>query len=390
MQSLSSDRSPEKAQAPPTPIMPPSYGLMLPVSLAMGIGFGFALEKGRVFEPAVILDQMLFHRFQMLKMFLSAVATSVTVMTALRAIPGFARYVEHTRKHFFTAPQNLHSVVLGAGLLGVGMALGGSCPGSAIIQLGAGVRQGIFVVLGGLLAGGLYSYFQPILRPWITSNCPAPQNRTVDKMFKTSYTMMALPLAIALTAIVAGLEYYRPWYHDVGYSNVDEILPPHLSLASILAMKAWPPQIAGICVGLLQIPAIALLAVTLGSASSFATVAVNVLHCACPSIVNSSQYMTSLRSAWWQPIYLLGAFLGAYLSSNLSRSWGSVASFSPLTAFLAGFFLIGGARLAGGCTSGHGISGFAHLATVSFVAVPSMFGGAIATAFALNALRFGL
>jgi len=316
----------------------------------------------------------------------------VTVMTALRTIPGLARYVEHTRNHFFSAPQSLYSVALVAGVLGVGMALGGSCPGSAIIQLGAGVRQGIFVVLGGLLAGGLYSYFQPILKPWSTSNCPAPQNRTVDKMLKTSYSMIALPLAVALIAIVAGLEYYRPWYHDVGYSNVDEIIPPHLSLASILAMKAWPPQIAGICVGLLQIPAIVLLTVTLGSASSFATVAVNVLRCACPSVVNSSQYMTSLRSgiAWWQPTYLLGAILGAYLSSNLSRSWGSVSSFSPLTASLAGFFLVGGARLAGGCTSGHGISGFAHLATVSFVAVPSMFGGAIATAFALSALRFGL
>jgi hypothetical protein len=40
------------------------YGRMLPIALAMGVGFGFALEKGRVFEPAVIIDQMLFLRFQ--------------------------------------------------------------------------------------------------------------------------------------------------------------------------------------------------------------------------------------------------------------------------------------------------------------------------------------
>jgi uncharacterized membrane protein YedE/YeeE len=52
------------------------------------------------------------------------------------------------------------------------------------------------------------------------------------------------------------------------------------------------------------------------------------------------------------------------------------------------FLLVGGARLANGCTSGHGISGMAHLATVSFVAVPAMFGGAIGTALTLKSLGF--
>jgi len=43
---------------------PSGFGVIAPIALGMGVCFGFALEKGRVFEPSVIIDQMLFHRFQ--------------------------------------------------------------------------------------------------------------------------------------------------------------------------------------------------------------------------------------------------------------------------------------------------------------------------------------
>jgi len=46
-----------------------------------------------------------------------------------------------------------------------------------------------------------------------------------------------------------------------------------------------------------------------------------------------------------------------------------------------------GARIAGGCTSGHGLSGAGLLFLPSFVAVPAMFGGGIATAFLLKAVN---
>jgi len=39
-----------------------------------------------------------------------------------------------------------------------------------------------------------------------------------------------------------------------------------------------------------------------------------------------------------------------------------------------------GARIAGGCTSGHGISGMAQLSVGSMVAVAAMFAGGILTA----------
>ena len=49
-------------------------------------------------------------------------------------------------------------------------------------------------------------------------------------------------------------------------------------------------------------------------------------------------------------------------------------------AFIAGFMMLFGARLADGCTSGHGLSGTAQLAVGSMVAVAAMFAGGIVTA----------
>ena len=49
-------------------------------------------------------------------------------------------------------------------------------------------------------------------------------------------------------------------------------------------------------------------------------------------------------------------------------------------AALGGFIMVFGARIADGCTSGHGVSGIAQLAIGSFIAVTAMFAAGIVTA----------
>ena len=56
----------------------------------MGIVFGFALEKSRVFEPGVIVGQMQLRNFIMLKVFLTAVATGAVVLAVLNGF-GFVK-----------------------------------------------------------------------------------------------------------------------------------------------------------------------------------------------------------------------------------------------------------------------------------------------------------
>lgn len=59
-------------------------------------------------------------------------------------------------------------------------------------------------------------------------------------------------------------------------------------------------------------------------------------------------------------------------------SWGAVASLRGLAAMLGGGFLIGfGTAYAGGCTSGHAISGLADLQLPSLIAVAGFFAGGL-------------
>ena len=53
-------------------------------------------------------------------------------------------------------------------------------------------------------------------------------------------------------------------------------------------------------------------------------------------------------------------------------------------AFAGGFIMVLGARIADGCTTGHGISGIAQLAVSSSVAVAAMFAGGIAIALLMK------
>ena len=98
----------------------------------------------------------------------------------------------------------------------------------------------------------------------------------------------------------------------------------------------------------------------------------------------------------WEWMVVVGVFAGAALSARLSgdRSPGTVPAlwrwrFGDSTAvrlaaaFLAGSVMLFGARLAGGCTSGHGISGNLQLAASSLVFSAAFVAAATATAFAV-------
>ena len=77
---------------------------------------------------------------------------------------------------------------------------------------------------------------------------------------------------------------------------------------------------------------------------------------------------------------------GAVLARMMNTSWALDDTSQPLTSgfapmrMAAGAFLaVVGARVAGGCTCGHGVSGTSELSVESFVGAGAIFGAAIAT-----------
>ena len=168
---------------------------------------------------------------------------------------------------------------------------------------------------------------------------------------------------------------------------------------SVLTDKAWSPYVAGLVIGLLQIPTFLLMDTALGASSSFVTVAAHLAALVDPAVERIKYLSSHMWGAknWWQVAVVVGIGIGAYLSMRLSGTrrhavspvWertmgtGSLWSRAPV-AFLGGFIALLGARIAGGCTSGHGISGMAQLSMGSTIAVAAMFAGGILTAMLLK------
>jgi uncharacterized membrane protein YedE/YeeE len=85
--------------------------------------------------------------------------------------------------------------------------------------------------------------------------------------------------------------------------------------------------------------------------------------------------------------FALGTLLGSWmLSGTVERRLGPVESIDIriVKAIGGGILLSIGSRMAGGCTSGHGISGMSMLSISSFVTVAAMFGGGIALAYLIR------
>jgi uncharacterized membrane protein YedE/YeeE len=95
----------------------------------------------------------------------------------------------------------------------------------------------------------------------------------------------------------------------------------------------------------------------------------------------------------WDVTLVLGILIGGFLSAQLSGQfraewvpalWATTFGQAPLPRLIAAFaggILMGiGSRWAGGCTSGHGISGALQLALSSWLAALCFFIGGIATA----------
>jgi hypothetical protein len=160
--------------------------------------------------------------------------------------------------------------------------------------------------------------------------------------------------------------------------------------------KAWSPYVAGIVIGLLQIPAFLLVDTALGASSSYVTVGgvlASIVDPAVTQIDYIAKHIAATGKNWWQVALVIGIAIGALISMKLSGArrqsispiWSrALGTSSPAVryavAFGAGFLMLFGARIADGCTSGHGLSGMAQLAVSSTIAVAAMFAGGIAAA----------
>ena len=172
--------------------------------------------------------------------------------------------------------------------------------------------------------------------------------------------------------------------------------------ANPLRRKRWNPYVVGTLIGVLSWITFLTMDKALGTSSSMVHVAglVETVAGQGEKVASNSYYAKEINEKTpmfdWQLLLVLGVFAGALVSSRLSGdrttecvpglwSWRFGPSHAKryAAAFIGGAIMLFGARMAGGCTSGHGISGGLQLAVSSWTFFMAMFASGVMVAFGM-------
>jgi hypothetical protein len=164
---------------------------------------------------------------------------------------------------------------------------------------------------------------------------------------------------------------------------------------------AWSPYLVGALIGVLTLLTLSISKKPVGASSAYASVAGMIGRVVAPRHIESLKYYEEHPPAIdWTAVFVLGAIGGAFLAAwsggeitgtYLQPMWtarfgGDSVLLRTLTALGGGALMAYGARMAGGCTSGHGISGTLQMAVGSWIAVICFFIGGIMLAIPLYRL----
>ena len=162
----------------------------------------------------------------------------------------------------------------------------------------------------------------------------------------------------------------------------------------------WSPYVVGIGIGVLSWLTWLISKKPIGCSTSFARSAGMIEKLIRGRQVEDKPYYQEIKPTIdWQWMLVAGMVIGALVSSLLSGDFGWqwipdrwAAAFGTnvllrvIVALLGGILRGFGARWAGGCTSGHGISGTMQLAVSSWISAICFFVGGIFMAQILFAL----
>ncbi len=164
--------------------------------------------------------------------------------------------------------------------------------------------------------------------------------------------------------------------------------------------KSWRPYLAGSLAGLLAVASVLVSTKMLGSpkylgaSTTFVRSAGLIEKVVAEDHVADNAYFQSKNVRIdWQFMFVAGIFAGAFAASIIDRSFkieavppiwsdrfGNKILVRAAGAFAGGVVAMFGARLAGGCPSGHGLSGLMQLSLSGFITMAGFFGAGIIAA----------
>ena len=325
-------------------------------TLILGFLFGATLQYAKLNQYNTISGMATLNNLAVAKAIAVAIGVGAILINVEIGL-GLADY--HAKPFIFGG------IVLGGLIFGIGMAILGYCPGTLAISLGQGAADAFWGIIGGLLGGLFYTLVLPSIQGILGPNLGAISLHTIAGNDPVLFYL----LLILLGAAFIGASF---WVHKLDKPGKN--------------MK-W--LAAGI--GLAILNAIVFLNIVsnrpIGASTTFPFVADWLFG------VTQNSYFEAIRKPGsWELTFLAGAVLSGLIISLLKKefkiqlihdNWKNFKNNSRtsrvLWALTGGFILIFGARMAGGCTSGHVISGGMQLAVSSLVFAVFVFAGLLIT-----------
>jgi uncharacterized membrane protein YedE/YeeE len=323
--------------------------------LFLGFLFGAILQYANLNRYNVISGMATLENFTVAKAIATAIGAGA-ILIALETGLGLASY--HIK------PFLLGGIAIGGLIFGMGMAILGYCPGTLPISLGEGSVDALLGIAGGLAGGLVYTsllpFFQNLLGPDLGTYSLFTQLGQNSVLF---YILVFLTGgAFILVAVIINKKEkskdYRWLYSGIGLAVLNVIVFLSDGTNRVIGASTAYPYVADLVTG-----------------------------------TTENNYFSKITdSGKWEVLFLTGAFISGIVISLLRKefkitvihsNWekynGSSVSKRLIWSFIGGFILIFGARMAGGCTSGHVISGGMQLSLSSLVFALFVFAGLLTT-----------
>ena len=331
---------------------PENYTMLL--TLILGLVFGAILQYARLNRFDVIMGLSVREDFTVPKAIALAVGIGAILLNIEIAL-GVASY--HVK------PLILGGIMLGGLIFGAGMAILGYCPGTMAVSLGEGSMDALTGILGGLTGGVVYTLLLPSFRPLL-----GPDLGTLSLESVISNTTLFFILLVLLAALFILIAF---WLHRIDKNRERKWIPAGIALA-VLDVAVFSHGVANRPIG--------------------ASTSYPYLGDLLTGLTRNDYFSSIEASGHWELIFLAGAFVAGLVGSLLRRefrivllheNWlkykGNSSVGRIFWAFAGGFILIFGARMAGGCTSGHILSGGMQIAFSSLIFAVFVFAGLLAT-----------
>ncbi len=174
--------------------------MSLPLNLAgpgsgllLGSAFGFILQRGGLGNGCKLTGQLRLEDWTVFNVMFTAIIVAATVLWILDmtgAMPAAATYVPAT--YFWAA-------LAGGSCVGIGMSIGGYCPGTSVVAAASGRIDGIFffvgLIAGTLVFAGAYQRFGS----WMDSAAPLPRSTLPEVLRMPAWAVIAILAVIAAT-----------------------------------------------------------------------------------------------------------------------------------------------------------------------------------------------